>query len=376
MKCICSTRSKARIVAALVLALACGPEVVRRADLPGECPPPEDRSDIRWYQVEEVEERAQLIRWCAAVGAPLIENPGRPRSPASIDSLAVVTWNTHVGGGALGYFLRQLRTGVLTKGEPVPHFVVLLQETYRAGPEVPTQPPAGAVYAEEIFPSRELGERTDVRTIGEDNGLYVYYVPSMRNGVDAEPPEDRGNAILSTLPLAEFAAWELPYRAQRRVAIGAVVKGKTTTGESWRLAIINLHLDLRTGISTFFRSFGSAREQQTEFLLEHLPVDGAAVIGGDFNTWLGEREEPAIDLVREQFTEPPEIPSHGTLEFGAFLERQTDYLFFRLPQKWSGRYRRIDDTYGSDHYPLLGWVRFGGAGEVSGSDGVTEAEGR
>jgi endonuclease/exonuclease/phosphatase family metal-dependent hydrolase len=359
-----------------MLALACGPEVARRTDLPAECPPLRYRSDVLWHQVEVAEERALLIRWCAAVGAPLIEVPQRPRSLGPIDSVAVVSWNTHVGGGALGYFLRQLNSGVLTKGKPVHHFVVLLQETYRAGPEVPREPPAGAMYAEGIFPSRDLGERKDVRTIAKDHELYLYYVPSMRNGIETEPPEDRGNAILSTLPLADLTAWELPYRAQRRVAIGAAVEGKTTRGERWSFAITNVHLDHRTGIRTIVKSFGEVRERQTEFILEHLDVDGAAVIGGDFNTWLGEREEPAIRLVRKQFTEPQEMPSHGTLEFGAFLERQTDYLFFRLPQKWSGRYRRIDNTYGSDHYPLLGWVRFGATGALSGASGVTDAEDR
>jgi endonuclease/exonuclease/phosphatase family metal-dependent hydrolase len=369
------TRTKTWPATVLLMALACGPEVAEHADLPVECPYPEDRVAIRWYQVDDIEEREKLRRWCAAVGSPVIDVPDRPAPRAPIDSLAVVSWNTHVGGGALGYFVRQLRTGVLTKGEPVPHFVVLLQETFRAGPQVPHHPPAGASYAEEIFPSRELGERRDVQTIADEHGLYLYYVPSMRNGADTEPPEDRGNAILSTLPLAEHAAWELPFRTQRRVAIGAAVEGVTTAGETWRLSMVNVHLDLRTGVRTFFRSFGHVRERQMEFVMENTPADGAAIIGGDFNTWLGEREEPAVRLVREQYTEPRLIPSHGTLEFGAILERQTDYLFFRLPLGWSGRYRRIDDTYGSDHYPLLGWVRFGAPRPSSGPDGATDTEG-
>lgn len=360
---------------ALLLAFACGPKVTEHADLPAECPHPEDRVAVRWYQVDDAEQREQLRRWCAAVGSPVIDVPARQAPPAPIDSLAIVSWNTHVGGGSIGYFVRQLRTGVLTKGRPVLHFVILLQETFRAGPQVPSRPPAGANYAEEVFPARELGERRDVLTIANEYGLYLYYVPSMRNGDDKERPEDRGNAILSTLPLTEYAAWELPFRVQRRVAVGATVEGVTTSGETWRLSVINVHLDLRTRARAFFRSFGRVRKRQIEFVLKNTPADGAAVVGGDFNTWLGEREEPAVRLVREQFTEPKFIPSHGTLEFGALLERQTDYLFFRLPTGWSGSYRRIDDTYGSDHYPLVGWIRFGKTHPPSASDGATETEG-
>jgi endonuclease/exonuclease/phosphatase family metal-dependent hydrolase len=248
---------------------------------------------------------------------------------------------------------------VLTKGRPVPHFVVLLQEVYRSGPDVPLEISPAAYYSDEIFPSRELGVRRDVTEVADSLGLYVYYVPSMRNGNDKNPPEDRGNAILSTLPLKEYVAWELPLWVERRVAIGASVSGTTTSGRDFDLSFVNVHLDLRTKFRSFFRSFGYVRERQMEFILANLDSIGPAVMGGDFNTWLGEREEPAIEMAREEFGTPDEIPSHGTLKFGAILERQADYLFFRLPPGWSADYRRIEDTYGSDHYPLLGFIRFG-----------------
>jgi endonuclease/exonuclease/phosphatase family metal-dependent hydrolase len=351
-------RSARLLAAATLLACACGPKVTDRAGLPAECPHPQDHRLIRWYQVEDSEERAQLIRWCSAVGPAVVDEPP-PTQPPTVDSLAVVSWNTHVGGGALGYFIRQLRTGVLNNARPVPHFVILLQETYRTGPEIPARLPADALYADPIFPTRELGIRRDVREMAEEYGLFVYYVPSMRNGGEDGPPEDRGNAILSTLPLSDFTAWELPYRFQRRVTIGASVQGVTSSGVPWRLRFLNIHLDHRTGIRAFVTSFGAVREEQVEFLLERFPADGAAVAGGDFNTWLGEYMEGAIDRVREVFPEPREIPRHGTVKFGPVLERQTDFLFFRLPPGWRGHYRRIDDTYGSDHYPLLGWIRFG-----------------
>jgi endonuclease/exonuclease/phosphatase family metal-dependent hydrolase len=306
--------------------------------------------------VSDQQERDDLLRWCAAVGPPVIETA--TSGTDQLDSLAVISWNTHVGGGSLGYFIRQLRTGVLTAGRPVRHFVILLQETFRDGYEVPAELPAGAFYAEEIFPTRELGVRRDVRRVASEEGLHVFYVPSMRNGVDKDPPEDRGNAILSTLQMTDHTAWELPLRYQRRVTIGATVKGETTDGQPWRLSIVNMHLDNRSGIDSFVLSFSRARVQQTEFVLSNLPFTSAAVLGGDLNTWLGEGEEPAVQMIHKSFTEPVRMPVHGTLKFGAVMERQTDFLFFRLPDGWRARYRRVSGTYGSDHYPLLGWVVF------------------
>jgi endonuclease/exonuclease/phosphatase family metal-dependent hydrolase len=342
---------------ATLLIPTCGPKVVEQAPpLPASCPAAGEMKRLRWYQVSDRGERKDLLRWCAAVGPAVIGTSANTGEP--MDSLAVVTWNTHVGGGSLGYFIRQLRTGVLTAGRPVRHFVVMLQETFRDGYEVPAALPAGALSAEEIFPTRELGVRRDVQQVAQEEGLHVFYVPSMRNGVDKDPPEDRGNAILSTLPLTNHTAWELPLRYQRRVSIGATVAGETTDGQPWRVSFINVHLDNRSGISSLALSFSRARVHQTEFVLDNLPFTSAAVLGGDLNTWLGEGEEPAVRMIHELFTEPERTPVHGTLKFGAVMERQTDFLFFRLPHGWRARYRRIDGTYGSDHYPLIGWVVF------------------
>jgi len=344
---------------AALMVTTCGPELVDQAPpLPLDCPSPGDREAVRWFQVDDRAELDEQLRWCASVGPPLIDTA--PDSGEAIDSLAVVTWNTHVGGGSLGYFIRQLRTGVLTAGRPVNHFVILLQETFRTGYEVPAELPEGALYADEIFPARELGVRRDVRRVASEEGLHAFYAPSMRNGIDKDPPEDRGNAILSTLPLENYTAWELPLRLQRRVAVGAVVAGETADGRPWQLAIVNVHLANRSGMRSFFRSFSRVRSTQIEFVLGNMPFAGAAVLGGDLNTWLGEGEEPAVAMIQQTFTVPARAPSHGTLKFGAILERQTDFLFFRLPDGWRARYRRVEGTYGSDHYPLLGWVVFPG----------------
>jgi hypothetical protein len=33
-----------------------------------------------------------------------------------------------------------------------------------------------------------------------------------------------------------------------------------------------------------------------------------------------------------------------------------DYLFFRVGQSRRARYRHLENRYGSDHRPLVGWV--------------------
>ncbi len=353
--------------AALLSALnGCGPKTADLedpTDLSDLSLPVDHGIEIRWYQSEDEDELAEQRLWHAAVGPPVLLDPALPVPPAPLDSLAVLCWNTHVGGGAINYIIRQLKTGVLTAGRPVNHFVILLQETYRDGPDVPPVPHPGTFYADDIFPAPDLGERISVTDVGRKHGLYTYYVPSMRNGDDEARPEDRGNAILSTLPLDSFTAWELPIRIERRVAVGAAVEGVSSAGQKWRLFFTNVHLDLRTNVRSIVRSMSGVRRYQIGFIMDNLPPDSTAVLGGDLNTWFGETREPAVMRVREDYPLPERLPTHGTLKFGAVLERQTDFLFFRLPQHWRAGYRRIDDTYGSDHYPLLGWIVFGdGAG--------------
>ncbi|MCK5618933.1 MAG: hypothetical protein KAJ17_06010, partial [Candidatus Krumholzibacteria bacterium] len=152
-------------IALVLLSGGCGPKTADFAVLPDLCPPPEHRIDVRWYQTDEEEELLEQRRWCAAVGPPVMLRPALPVPPAPLDSLAVLCWNTHVGSGAINYLIRQLKTGVLTAGRPVEHFVILLQETFRGGIDVPTVPPRGTLYADDIFPSPDLGDRVGVTNV-------------------------------------------------------------------------------------------------------------------------------------------------------------------------------------------------------------------
>ena len=92
-------------------------------------------------------------------------------------------------------------------------------------------------------------------------GLNVYYVPSMRNGGPTSD-EDRGNAILSSLPLTDLRAIELPFERQRRVAVSATIAGRTTSGTPWQVRLVSAHLD---NMSTIRRAwigaeYGRARQ--------------------------------------------------------------------------------------------------------------------
>ena len=59
-------------------------------------------------------------------------------------------------------------------------------------------------------------ESMDIDDHAASLGLSILYVPSMRNGPDLR--EDRGNAIISTEPLLDPFALELPLARQPRRA--------------------------------------------------------------------------------------------------------------------------------------------------------------
>jgi endonuclease/exonuclease/phosphatase (EEP) superfamily protein YafD len=81
------------------------------------------------------------------------------------------------------------------------------------------------------------------------------------------------------------------------------------------------------------------------------------VLGGDFNTWAPEALETAIPLVRKTFGQPQELSEKPTVVAPFIPDRRVDYLLFNLADGLKGRYDRIEERYGSDHYPLFGWVQ-------------------
>ena len=310
--------------------------------------------DVAWVRTS-ARDQPVLDAWCEGVG-PVHASLGEPEAPATLDSLIVVTWNVHVGGGDVTWLVHDLRSGALT-GEPIERFVLLLQEAHRAGPDVPAGAAPGA-WGNGIAAVPPSGERLDIVEAARNLGLNVLYAPSMRNGAgSAVQAEDRGNAILTSLSIQEPRAIELPFERQRRVAVAGAVRGVTSAGASWTLRLVSAHLENRSSWTRALDSFGASRARQARALISAIDGD-AAIVGADLNTWSAGFLESAVALLREQFPDGPPFDA-PTMTVGG-IPRQLDHLLFRLPDGWRASLRRVDDRYGSDHHPVLGVLRVDG----------------
>lgn len=336
---------------------------------------------VTWYHIDDSQDRRFQNAWCLGVGPALVVEAPEPigeevvaaevatagrtaarditaaapleTSPEPVlDSLLVIAYNAHIGAGDMDRLVADVREGRLT-GAPVRHFVLLLQEVHREGrgvppdDELPENTPSGSRTPEP--------ERVSIVEWAEGLGLHLFYAPSMRNGVGYATPEDRGNAILSTLPLDDLRALELPAGIQRRVAVVGHVNGRTSGGNPWRLAVVSAHLD-NAALTSPLASLGSVRAHQASGLVRMLPDEGPLLVGGDFNTWFRETEERAYRIMRNDFPyplEPQSAPTAQRLGEGRII----DWMFFRGPPGWTFDDARAARTYGSDHYPVYGWVR-------------------
>jgi endonuclease/exonuclease/phosphatase family metal-dependent hydrolase len=307
--------------------------------------------DVTWLAPNGERDLGDLARWRRSVGPPVIL-AGMSTATAA-DTLIVVSWNTHVGGGDLARLFADVRRRA---GSDVP-IVLLLQEAYRGGPEVPKALDPGSMFASLIHTLRRDGGRDELESVARALGLNAYYVPSMRNGGPLTSDEDRGNAILSTLPLTDLSAIELPFERQRRVAVGATVKGTTHDGRPWRMRVVSAHFDTMGGARRLWiagSEFG--RTRQARGLLAALENQAPLVLGADMNTLFGFREG-AYAAAARAFPGTPLTDRRPT--FRGLL--RLDHMFFRLADGWKAAFRRGDDNFGSDHYPLIGTVDFASA---------------
>lgn len=290
--------------------------------------------------------------WLDAVGPPVWHpRPAREGAPPPLDTVRFLTWNVRVGAGDLRGLVEELQAD---GGE----FVLLIQEAARLGEAVPPPPPgsrwAGRI-ADPLPPGRT---REDVGAVALETGLSLLYAPSMRSGGPADPPEDRGNAILSTLPLRDPAVLELPVERQRRAAVAATVQVRVEGG-TVPLRLVSVHLENRAPWSRFWRIPGAAREAQARDLLRRLAAGGRLpdplVLGGDLNSWWGQQGEGAVRLLRGALPLPGTLESRPTHHWELGLDRQSDYLLFRLPEGWTARVERLEEERSSDHWPVAGW---------------------
>lgn len=297
---------------------------------------------VQWRAPDDAHERVRLDRWCAGVGGPVHHQAISADAPHTIGlrDITFVSWNVHVGSGDIRTFINDLKSGLHTDNRPVRDYVLMLQEAVRAH-GVPALP-AGAASASRIRAHAPVNP-IDIVQIGRELGLSLIFVPSMRNGsAPTEPHEDRGSAILSTVPLSDPVAIELPGERQRRVAILA---------HAGPVAVAVVHLDALGGGRRLWLLWTPwMREVQLRSMAAALPP-GPLVVGADLNTWHGRDELAARALGKLFGATRLAIDRHG---LGL---RVLDYMFFRAEPGQRAYYRQLANRYGSDHRPLVGWVR-------------------
>lgn len=296
--------------------------------------------------------------WRDAVGPALGHRPESDGArEVALEELAIVSWNMQGGGGDIDSLIRDIRRGRV-HGAPRPDFVLLVQEAVRTGGDVPERPVAGSKVGKRVAPGVQGRRRQSIDEVARRNGLHLFYVPSVRNGGAADPAEDRGNAILSSVPLDDLEAIELPLERERRVAVAARIRTRSAAGDPVAVQLVNLHLDLRSSWGRVHRSLGAARAEQARSTVERFTGDSVVVVGGDLNTWFRGHREDAVRILREAFPHADTVTTTRTLSTPAFLPDLTlDHLFFRLPGGMSATHAVLGDRYGSDHYPVAAQLR-------------------
>jgi endonuclease/exonuclease/phosphatase family metal-dependent hydrolase len=329
-----------RQILLVLLLLVCAPASARSEPMP--CLEPV--AGVTWMRWEH--EQPTLSRWCQSVGPPVFTSA--PVVAAEISRLLILSWNVHVGGGHIEKLVAKIRTHPSAAGTGL---VVLLQETFRGGVDVPEVYPGDLRVPSAIRPRRPT---PDVVALANKLGMSVAYVPSMRNGsaTKIETREDRGNAVLSSEPLTDVRAIELPFGKQRRVSIAATVTPRRAAGAPIR--VIVAHFDTN-----------SDRVAQAEALSERIASlsDIPLIVGGDLNSRRGFRDKAVMAVSRLV-----ELESCGTgrttrwplrLDLPLFfLIGRVDYIFSTLGPLVSRTCQTLDDAYDSDHLPLLLDVRY------------------
>lgn len=272
---------------------------------------------------------------------------------AAATSLAVISWNVWIGRGRILELVERLHGGALGVPGDLPP-VLLLQEAFRQDQTIPVR--SNGFAARELV--TRLRPRQDVVDVARTLGWNLRYVPSMRNGGERS---DRGNAILSPLPLGSAQEIELPFALQRRVAVGA-----TTTFAGREVRFMSAHLDPRGPVG--YKWLGAAaRGHQMDHLLAGLE-DPTVVLGADLNLGRGRVERAWRLLVEHGFEHgiPPVQPTWRHT-YHSLPRLVIDYLLVRnrADAIRSVVVRRVDEdpadrgpsVFGSDHHPLLALVQ-------------------
>ena len=189
----------------------------------------------------------------------------------------------------------------------------------------------------------------DIVGLAERLGMSVAYVPSMRNGsaTALESREDRGNAILSTEPLSDVRAIELPFGKQRRVAVAATITPRGSTMGAMRV------------ITTHFDTNGD-RVDQAEALAQRMESLGdlPLLLGGDLNSRRGFGDRAVTAITRRIALES--CGTQRTVRWPwrldvplFFLIGRVDFMFSTLEAGVARTCQTLSHSYESDHRPIL-----------------------
>ena len=294
-------------------------------------PPCSNARGVVWVGPEASDHRERLSEWCRTVGEVIVSSPNNPPLDIVQSGLIIVTWNKHEDYGDLQKLLRS----VVGKF-PV---VALLQEVSRVSETVPLDVPSSMHVPRRIGPKGQAHH--DITSIAEEFSMSLIYLPSMPNGLRTQ--EDRGCAILTTLPISDVIGIELPWVSQRRVAVMATVTA-LTSGVPWRCRVVSMHLDNRLGR-------GRQAAAVADFLAKGPSSNLPTLIGGDLNSWSGiaDRAVKEIDRVIPRIRACDNRPTFQFLFFALRL----DHFFMTLPPDIPLRCYVEPDKFGSDHHPIL-----------------------
>jgi endonuclease/exonuclease/phosphatase family metal-dependent hydrolase len=285
---------------------------------------------------------------------------------ADSSQVDVLSWNVAIGKGRLIERVRAVQQIRARVGASRP-LVVLVQEAYRTDESVPE------LHVSEHHGGhapRRRSAREDIADAARVLGFSLRYAPSMRNGVHRS---DRGNAILSSVPIEEAAWITLPYVRQHRAVVAARI-----TVASRKLWLASAHLDTRgrhrpheSGSTTatnggIRRGFGSGRAVQAHALgleLERVTGDAALVIGADLNSYLGVRDPAVTSLMQHGFRHARRI-GRWRHTFHGPIRLMLDHVMYRpaaaIESVDVARQDEAGDggtrVFGSDHHPLLATV--------------------
>ncbi|HEX6645240.1 MAG TPA: hypothetical protein VF037_11195, partial [Gemmatimonadales bacterium] len=229
----------------------------------------------------ERRDAAQLDRplagWRKNVGGHVALDLAAPR--ASGGTLVVLSWNAWIGRGDIAGLVERVRRGEWEGFPAGAPFVALIQEAYRADDTIPE---AASRHVARDF-SRHGDYEHEISAVARQLGLNLRYAPSMRNGLARS---DRGNAILSDLPLTDAVATELPFSMQRRTVVSA-----TIAAGDWRLRLHAAHLDPRGAAAIDLLGFAGRLRQAHELLrLVKAAPELPHLVGADLNLAREERE--------------------------------------------------------------------------------------